>query len=373
MLNKELRSGLDFFLKLMALFLFMFFLYEKSYRDNYFNYDSIPYVASAHMLSGNNYIDSHSYAWNLLEKKVDKLIFQDLCCGSEYRRSMFENPEAFQSHLPAYRTKSLYVLIVRVISDVAQIDEYQALKNLTIGSILVMTFLISTLFLQRNLAIYLAIFPILFLVQVIPVARLLTPDALIALTMFLALILLLKNKRDLAYVVLLLAILFRQTNIILLGLILILELKGKNYKKFTTVSALALAIYFINSQFFESIGYWKTYYAGLISMPSTFIDFNPPFNISIIFSTLLGKLKWMLGNAELNRVIALILITFLTSLYYFIKNRAADFNLVILPFLFACSALLTFVMIPFPDFRNYSGYLISSIFSLIYLATNSKN
>ena len=55
--------------KLLLLGCFFVFVYDKSFKENYFNYDSIPYVASAYMLSGNNLEESHAYAWNLLQEK----------------------------------------------------------------------------------------------------------------------------------------------------------------------------------------------------------------------------------------------------------------------------------------------------------------
>ena len=42
-------------LKIIAYLSFVLFVYEKSYKEDYFNYDGIPYVASAYMLTGEGF------------------------------------------------------------------------------------------------------------------------------------------------------------------------------------------------------------------------------------------------------------------------------------------------------------------------------
>ena len=128
-------------LKIITCSLFVFFVYEKSYKQDYFNYDGIPYVASAYMLTGEDLVSSHAYAWNLLRSKSQSGVFNDLCCGSSYRKSMYQSFEAFGSHLPSYQTKSLYVLTVRLVSSFFNIDEFEALKLISFTSVTLLSFL----------------------------------------------------------------------------------------------------------------------------------------------------------------------------------------------------------------------------------------
>ena len=351
--------------KLFVLGCFLIFVHDKSFKGNYFNYDSIPYVASAHMLSGNDLDTSHSYAWNLLKEKSHPSVFKDLCCGSSYKQSMYENAEAFGSHLPSYRTKSLYILLIRSISDFFGIDEFQSLKIISFASVVLITLLASQLFLKESLLVYLSIFPILFLMQIVPLARLLTPDSLIGFLMLAAGISFLKQRKKSGYLILLASVLIRQTNIIIYALFLLLEIRRKNYMAFSIFLSLGLAAYWLNSIAFESIGYWKTYYSSLISMPDTFIGFNPTFEISILFSTLFGKLNWMLGSSELNRLISLMMLIFLLSLINLTQAKKIDIDNALIPVFFAAGATGTYVLIPFPDFRIYAGYLIASSLALI--------
>lgn len=352
--------------KLLLLGCFFVFVYDKSFRENYFNYDSIPYVASAYMLSGNSLEESHTYAWNLLQEKSHPNVFKDLCCGSSYKKSMYENAEAFGSHLPSYRTKSLYILLIRSSSDLLSIDEFQALKIISFASVILIALMVSQLLFRESLLLYLCIFPLLFLMQIIPLGRLLTPDGLIGFLMLLAGISILKGRIKLGYIVLLLSVLVRQTNIIIYALFLLFEVKRKNYRAFSIFLALGLIAYWLNSVTFESIGYWKTYYSSLISMPDTFIGFNPSFDISILLSTLLGKLNWMLGNSELNRLISLMILALLVSLINLKNVKEIDLDDALVPIFFSAGAVITYILIPFPDFRIYAGYLLASIFTLIF-------
>jgi len=354
------------FIKLLLAILFAVFVFEKSSDRSYINFDSIFYTASAHILEGNDAYASHSYSWELLKLKAEKSVFDNLCCSSSYRLSMFKNPEAFISHLPSYQTKSLYVFIVKIVANLFDSDEFEAQKIISLTSSCLLIMLSMFFLFQSNLYIYLMMIPIFLLMQIIPLTRLLTPDSLNALIFLSAGISFLNNKKILGYLLLLGSILIRQTNIIFYGAFLLFELRNKNYVKFLIMASFGLALYWLNSSYFESIGYWKTYYSSLISMPDTFIGFNPSFDISILFSTLLGKLNWMLGSSELNRLISLMILTFLVSLINLKNVKEIDLDDALVPVFFSAGAVITYILIPFPDFRIYAGYLLASIFTLMF-------
>ena len=109
----------------------------------------------------------------------------------------------------------------------------------------------------------------------------------------------------------------------------------------------------------------QTYYSSLIRMPDTFIGFNPPFELSLVFSTLVGKLNWMLGNPELNRLPALMLILLSLSFLPLKEKRYWMREKRLVPCMFVVGAIVSFALIPFPDFRIYAGFLIAASLSLI--------
>lgn len=357
-------------IKTIALAGFLLFLHDKSFKDNYFNYDSIPYVASAYMLSDRNLKESHAYAWNLLKEKSHPSVFNDLCCKTSYRKSMFNSSNAFGSHLPAYQTKSLYVYSIRLVSDVFNTDEFLALKWISFASVVIMVLVIAAFLFQANIMIYLSIFPIFFLMQVIPIARLLTPDGLNALFMVCAGIGFLTKRKIFSYFLLLASILIRQTNIIFFGIFLFFELRAGNYAKFFLLLLVGLLLYGINAYYFESIGYWRTFQSSLIRMPDSFVNFNPEFEISTFFSTLVAKIDWMLGDAQLNRLLSLFFLLFFISIYHLENIEVERRNNALVPLIFISCSILSFALIPFPDFRIYSGHLIATAVTLLFSLSN---
>jgi hypothetical protein len=356
-------------IKILAFISFLSFIYNKTFDRNYFNYDSVPYVASSYMLLGYDLDRSHAYAWNLLKEKAHPSVFNNLCCATSYRKSMSSNSEAFGSHLSSYRTKSLYIYLIRLVSDFLKIDEFSSLKWISFSSVVILTLISCIFFFNAKLMIYFCIFPILFLIQIIPISRLLTPDSLNALVFLGACFSFLKNKKMLGYLLLLGSILLRQTNIIFYLAFILLELREKKFIKFFGMSALGLALYWFNSEYFESIGYWSTYVSSLIKLPDTFIGFDPAFDASIFFKTLVAKIDWMLGDSNLNRLLSLIFINLLVCLYFFNHGSKEVSENALIPLIFISCSIISYLLIPFPDFRIYSGHLIASSLALLFCLT----
>jgi hypothetical protein len=153
---------------------------------------------------------------------------------------------------------------------------------------------------------------------------------------------------------------------------LVLELRAKNYTKFFSLSILGLMLYGINSYYFESIGYWRSFQSSLIKMPDTFVNFNPEFEISIFFSTLIAKVNWILGDANLNRLLSLMFLLLFISIYHFRNAKIEEKNDAFVPLIFICCSILSFVLIPLPDFRIYSGPLIAASITLLFSISNTK-
>jgi len=356
-------------LKIFALICFLSFIYNKTFDRNYFNYDSVPYVAAAYMLSGHDLDSSHAYTWNLLEEKAHPSVLNSLCCSTSYRKSMSSNSEAFGSHLPSYQTKSLYVYLIRIVSDIFNIDEFNSLKWISYSSAAILALIACIFFFNTQMMIYLCIFPILLLMQIMPISRLLTPDSLNALIFLGACFSFLKNKKMLGYLLLLASILIRQTNIIFYLAFISLELRQRKFSKVFGMSSLGLALYWLNSEYYGSIGYWNTYISSLIKMPDTFVGFDPIFDISIFFKTLLAKIEWMLQDSNLNRLLSLLSINLLFCLYFFNHGAKKVSENALIPLIFVSCSIISYLLIPFPDFRIYSGHLIASSLALLFCLT----
>jgi hypothetical protein len=352
-------------LKIFSATIFIWFLAHFSNNQTYINYDSIPYTASAYLLKNGDDGKAHEYAWNLLEKKVSPKIFKDLCCSNDYRKSMSQNIEAFYSHMPAYSTKSGYVLIIRLISDLLKVDEYEAMKIISQVSIILISLIASVYFFNRSLFIYLGIFPILLISQILGLGRLLTPDALIALIFLISSFLLASNKTKAGFALLVSSILFRQINIIIFSMMTLMLALNRERLNFFLLNLLGMLIYFLNSWYFESLGYWKHFYSNLINLPTTFINFNPEFSFEIYFNLLKNKFLWMLSHAELNRFIGVVFFNCMISSFALSRGINDFKNEILIGALLSYGVIFSYILFPVPDYRLYSGIIISSSLMLL--------
>ena len=206
------------FIGLLSFLIFAFFINFSSNNYSYFNYDSVPYAASAYILKNKDKDEYHSYAWGLLEDKAPEFVFNDLCCATEYRISMYKNQESFIAQLPSYQTKSLYIYFIRITSDALKVDEYDAMRLITIFSIYLTLFFVYLIFLREKTGFLIASLPLMILYQLPSLGRLLTPDSLIFLFFTAATFFILNKKYYLAALILIASILLRQTNLIYVGL-----------------------------------------------------------------------------------------------------------------------------------------------------------
>lgn len=364
---------MDKIIKISTLLMFCLYLNWFSNDRNYINYDAIPYVASAFLVQSADVDEAFKYSWDLLKNTVNKNTYWDLCCANDYRRSMSSDKSAFESHLPSYQTKSGYVYMIRFSSDLMNINEYDAIKLISQISSLLIVILLAISFFREHLAIYLSIFPILVLLEILQLSRLMTPDAVIGLLMLISAYLLSINKLRLAYSLLISSILLRQTNILFIGILSFIKLYKKQYLSFCMLSISALCLYGFNSFYFSSLGYWKTFHSSLIYMPNTFVNFNPEFSFEIYMGLLLDKFLWILSDTYLSKLIAVIGINISMGVFFLRSKfiRVSYFGK--LSLVFSLGTLAAFILIPFPDFRIYAGPIIASSFLILKAIAETKN
>ena len=363
------------FIGLLSFLIFAFFINFSSNNYSYFNYDSVPYAASAYILKNKDKDESHSYAWGLLEDKAPEFVFNDLCCATEYRISMYKNQESFIAQLPSYQTKSLYIYFIRMTSDALKVDEYDAMRLITIFSIYLTLFFVYLIFLREKTGFLIASLPLMILYQLPSLGRLLTPDSLIFLFFTAATFFILNKKYYLAALILIASILLRQTNLIYVGLLSTFFILRKEYWVCALISFSAVSLYLTNSIIYESLGYVKTFNYGLIKIPTDFVNYSPSLTFETYLQTLKGKFMWMLMNENLNRFIALFFLQFLLVITLFISSQSDRIREILFWSLcFSLSVFLSYILIPFPDQRLYAAGLFSSaIFMLKAFCLVYKN
>lgn len=360
-------------LKISTTGIFIYFLIHFSNNNVYINYDSIPYTASSYLLTNKQKEEAYQYSWELVKTKVSPEIFQNLCCSSDYRKSMSGNMDAFYSHLPAYSTKSGYIYLIRIVSDILKIDEIDAMRMITNTSIVLITILASLYFFNRSFFIHFAVFPILLISQILVVGRLLTPDALIALIFLASSFFLVSNRIITGNLLMAFSILLRPINIIFFCMTCLIFIKKKQLGKFFVMLLFGLILYFLNSIYFESLGYWNHFYSNLIYLPSTFINFSPEFTISIFFDLLKNKFLWMAAHPELNRFVGIVLFNSMIASYAITRRFKDIYSEILIGACLSYGVVFAYILFPVPDHRLYSGIVIASSLMLLSGLTRRFN
>lgn len=358
-------------IKVVATLLFCSLIFNHSYDKPYYNYDSIPYVASAKYLETSDYETSHKYSYELLKKKAPQL-YNGLCCSGAYRKSMSSDYEAFASHMPAYQIKSLYVRLIRTTSDVFGIDEYKSINLISMSSVIGIVFVFVSFFFHINVFGFLSIFGVLILSQVLHLSRLMTPDGLSSLTFLCSIILIMRNMSSAGFVFLVLALLIRPSNIVYTGLVPLFLLKDKRFIYFAFLSICSLMVYYLNAKIIGGLGWWKSFHSSLIGMPTSFIGYEPPFSLSQYLNSLNYWFYWTLTDWNYNRWLALAASFSLGSIYLLQKDKGYLKNEVIIFASFSFGVLISFILFPIADHRIYSSGLIPATFLLLYFLFNQK-
>ena len=360
-------------IKVVATLLFCNLIINHSYDKPYYNYDSIPYVASAKYLQTQDHKISHNYSYDLLKEKAPQF-YNGLCCSSAYRKSMSNDYEAFASHMPAYQIKSLYVQLIRITSDFLGVDEYKAINLISLSSVLGIVFLFVSFFFQLNIFGFLSIFGVLVLSQVLHLSRLMTPDALSSLVFLCSVVLILRNLKVAGFFLLILALLVRPSNIVYTGLIPLFLLKDKKFIYFLLLSSVSLFVYYLNAKIIGGLGWWKSFHSSLIGMPTTFIGYDPPFDFNQYLESLNYWFFWTLTDWNYNRWLAIALSFSIGSIYLMQKNKGYLKNEVLIFASFSFGVLISFILFPIADHRIYSSGLLPATFLfLLFLFKPQKN
>ncbi|MBI3195647.1 MAG: hypothetical protein HYZ34_14445, partial [Ignavibacteriae bacterium] len=91
----------------------LFFIYlcgiaVYAYYKPFYNWDMIPYIASARTFEQHDKKQLHDEVYAEVKISVPTHVFSELTQG-EYRQTMLNDAEAFYQQLPFYKPKLLYV------------------------------------------------------------------------------------------------------------------------------------------------------------------------------------------------------------------------------------------------------------------------
>jgi hypothetical protein len=79
------------------------------------NFDSVAYVAAAKKGDFESREEWHAAAYTSVAQAAPKAALRKITRGSQYRKQLHQNPEYFETQLPFYRSKIVYVILIRVM------------------------------------------------------------------------------------------------------------------------------------------------------------------------------------------------------------------------------------------------------------------
>lgn len=210
-LNNALGAGYILVLLLMSIF---------AYMRPFYNWDMLPYVASALSLEGTT--DIHSQTYTVVKNVVPESTYNLLTEANAYRVTNASDPKSFAEQLPFYTIKPLYIFLVYAISQMG-INMVSSSVLVSIGAYFGTGILLFLWIRKLNNPYLIVGLPFLMCsAPLLNLARLSTPDALSTLLQVLAMYLLLQKRAlKLFSIVLILCLLARPDNIIFIGIFLL--------------------------------------------------------------------------------------------------------------------------------------------------------
>ena len=119
----------------------LIFIFQKTEKEHYYNWDAIPYSMGLHIYEGRSVDEAHYLTYYNLREEVGPRLFQDLCCSGKYRSDQFSSSENLNSMLPMYVSKPGYISLISAVKNVFNISEYQAMKYISIYAVLLLSLL----------------------------------------------------------------------------------------------------------------------------------------------------------------------------------------------------------------------------------------
>ncbi len=334
-----------------------------------YNWDILPYIASAYSLETHDTAAIHDKAYSEIKNRVSEKKYAELTSSSIYRDSMTSCSKCFAEQLPFYKIKVLYVLLIYIL--------YKTGINIVSAAVLVpavsyillnfICFLWLRKIINKNTvlvvtSIIISVFPFM-----LNSAADSTPNMLSALIIFFSMYLLIVNKNLYASLTLmLLSISARPDNIILLSLILLIMY----FIRFEGIKAnkiVLILIFIISAGIFKFADIWSGNYSWKILFEHSFADriINPAEHIPVFNSEMYFNAftKWagLLGfsNFPIQLLIFFLVVLILSGLKF--KQIFSNIDSAVIMALWA-SILFHFLIYPIIE-DNYfiPQYLVTDI------------
>ena len=175
-----------------------------------YNWDIIPYMTIVKSIENDNIQTISDDIYTELKSKVSEDYYNELVAGNDYRKYIYEHPDALKEQLSFYESKVLYNYINYFFYKCGlELSTATVIINYICYLLIGVTFyILLSIYIERWISLLLTI-GIMMTEQVIQLARYSTPDALSTLVLLLVLYFILM-KRSLNFIYILLFELFNK-------------------------------------------------------------------------------------------------------------------------------------------------------------------
>ncbi len=341
---------------------FVFAIFVLATLLQVFNYDAVPYVASALQLSGLSNEAVHQQAWGAIQSATSQADYEALSNGDAYRARQSSDANAFASVLPLYSVKLGYSYLLSFAQDAKAMVTLASWTSHISALVLGLTsffWMYRTRSLQGG-ALVAAFF---LLMNYFELSRAIGPDIVANAITLIGLYLWLQKRVWISMVVLFAALLFRPDTVILLFALVLVSFLFKTEKwpaLLTFVCGLAVSIWVQKTM--GHPGWWTHYYFSNVTIQPTLEGFEPAFSI---FAWAKGFARGVFMSV-VNFNWAAIFATLLVGLAALVKATA--------PFTQRQAALITtciltiggkFLVFPLPDSRMYLVFLLAILLTCL--------
>jgi hypothetical protein len=296
----------------------------------------------------------HAATWEIVRQNTTDKEFTLLTRAGDYRRAQFGDADNLVSQLPMYRVKPGYIALLKTLSPifgpVGAIQAVNAASALLLGTTLLLWMRRGD-FLQG--ALFLA--PLMMLGSLVSMARLGTPDLLVA-SLTVTGTMLLSSRRGWAGVpVLLTAFLVRPDTLIFLFALVLASL-ACGWRRLPALTAFVVAaiLSIPLSSGADHIGWWPHFWFSTVEMQNDLADFRPDFSIAVYF---VGVARGLAMSAIAHRWLPMagLLLLLAWLLLRQAREIPRDIAMPMLAMVLAVGG--KFAVFPLPDDRIYAAFL----------------
>ena len=321
-----------------------------------YNYDAVPYVASALQFSDLSATAVHQQAWAAVQSSASEADFAALANGDAYRTRQSSDAAAFLSVLPLYSVKLGYLMLLSFAQDAKAMVSLASWTSHLSALVLGFTSFL-WMYRSRSLQGGALVAAFLLLMNYFELARAIGPDIVATAFTLIGLYLWLQNRVWISMVVLFIALLFRPDTVILLFALVLISFLFTTEKwpaLITFVCGLAVSIWVQKTM--GHPGWWTHYYFSNVTIQPTLEGFEPAFSIAAWLKGFARGVFMSIVNFNWVVVFAVLGVGLAALVKYgcqFSHRQAALIT--------ACTLTIggKFLVFPLPDSRMYLVFLLA--------------